>query len=74
MLNLLLTEEMRMLKNLRVVVTRVRVSAPNMLIVRKMKSWPSAPLKQNTITSRKDFGCAAKKLISSKPTLVIPNM
>ena len=42
------TTESRMLKNLRVVVMMVLARDPNVLIVWKMKSWPTAPQAQNT--------------------------
>jgi hypothetical protein len=39
-----------MLKNLRVVVTRVLSREPKRLMVAKMKSWPTAPHRQKSST------------------------
>mmetsp|Transcript_6488 Transcript_6488/g.11856 ORF Transcript_6488/g.11856 Transcript_6488/m.11856 type:complete len:85 (-) Transcript_6488:774-1028(-) len=59
------TDEIKMLKNFRVVVTSVRVRAPNLFIVRNMNNCPRAPHKQNVRTSSKDFGCERRKATNS---------
>ncbi len=45
-----------MLKNLRVVVTRVLTSEPKRLMVAKMNSWPTAPHRQKSRMSHPACG------------------
>lgn len=53
--------------NLRVVVMVVFASAPNLLMVKKMKFCPTAPHKQNTRMSQAASGCDLQKWIASSP-------
>jgi hypothetical protein len=55
-------EDIRMLINLRVVVTVVFVKAPKWLMVRKMKFWPTAPHMQNQKMSQLTSGLETQKL------------
>lgn len=61
-----------MLKNLRVVQTRVLTRDPKILMVAKMKSWPKAPHKQNRTTSLAASGWRMQKEIRSDPLDVKP--
>ena len=63
----LITDEMTMLMNFRVVVMVVLVREPNRLIVRKMKFWPTAPHKQNMRMSQATSGFSWQNFTASKP-------
>ncbi len=60
-------EETTMLTNLRVVVMVVLAREPNLLMVRKMKFWPTAPQRQQRKMSHAASGCCLQNWMASNP-------
>mmetsp|Transcript_34064 Transcript_34064/g.95902 ORF Transcript_34064/g.95902 Transcript_34064/m.95902 type:complete len:257 (-) Transcript_34064:52-822(-) len=61
-------------KNLRVVVTSVLVRDPNCTMVRKMKSCPTAPHRQNVMMSFRAWGWVEQKEMISPPAELRPKV